>query len=453
MHAGAYVRSARAATAGGKQGVLDLVPTASASAVFLGSRRSLSSTHSGSTASVGGLQKRQEYLNRIRRSAKPRPADAVQWDSTIGSRNELKKIAPFLEGIENWANDLRVYHVPSAPDTSSASSGGGWSVDRSYLEVCFPLSTHPALCNAWQDLEPQWNPIRLGKFFEVLDYLSADAAQRHTGGIDANGEEIRLVTAGHFDAVKLAPSTLTLDLTIRCYCVKVGRSSVEVRTDVHQGGKLIHFAHTVMVALNPSMTHTSVVVPLDMRALAGDPLVSKRAAISASLAEHRAVRRRQSTAVHRDSAPPTPAEMAELHSLFKAEALARQSRDTATAQLAHLVPMSSTSITSQMVVFSEERNAHGKLFGGFIAQHAFEQAYCAAFKFTGAAPIPLGFDEMIFERPVAIGDLVKFECAKSANCVYMIVPFADPRAMMVCVDAETRMLCDAEPKSCRPKIG
>eukprot|EP01043_Picozoa_sp_COSAG02_P071380 COSAG02_NODE_13018_length_1459_cov_1.544853_3_plen_63_part_01 len=62
-----------------------------------------------------------------------------------------------------------------------------------------------------------------------------------------------------------------------------------------------------------------------------------------------------------------------------------------------------------MVVFPEERNAHGKLFGGFIAQHAFEQAYCAVFKFTRIAPIPLGFDEMIFERPVSIGDLVKFE--------------------------------------------
>jgi acyl-coenzyme A thioesterase 9 len=313
-----------------------------------------------------------------------------------------------LEGVERWADDLRVYHVPSQHD-DVAGLEDSRSVDRSYLEVCFPLSTHPALRNAWQDLEPQWNPIRLGKFFEVLDYLSADAAQRHTCGVDTKGKDIRLVTAGHFDAMKLAPSTLKLDLTIRCYCVNVGRSSVEVRTDVLQGDQLIHFAHTVMVALNPSMTQTTAVAPLDLRSSGGDPHTSERAAISASLSEHRVVRRRQSTALHRDSAPPSPPEMAQLHSLFKAEALARQSGDTATAQLAHLVPMSSTSITSLMVVFPEERNAHGKLFGGFIAQHAFEQAYCAVFKFTGTAPIPLGFDEMIFERPVSIGDLVKFE--------------------------------------------
>lgn len=355
------------------------------------------------------LQKRQEYLNRIRISAKPRPANAVCWDSTVDSREELKAIAPFLEGIERWSDQLLVYHIPSTHADVAGLNAEPRGVDRSYLEVCFPLSTHLALRNAWRDLEPQWNPIRLGKFFEVLDYLSADAAQRHTSGIDTNGEEIRLVTAGHFDALKLAPSTLELDLTIRCYCVNVGRSSVEVRTDVLQDDQLIHFAHTVMVALNPSMTQTTAVAPLSLRAPPGDPHVSERAAISASLAEHRAVRRRQSTALHQDSAPPTPAEMGRLHSLFKAEALARQSGDTAAAQLAHLVPMSSTSITSHMVVFSEEGNAHGKLFGGFIAQHAFEQAYCAVFKFTGTAPIPLGFDEMIFERPVSIGDLVKFE--------------------------------------------
>lgn len=61
------------------------------------------------------------------------------------------------------------------------------------------------------------------------------------------------------------------------------------------------------------------------------------------------------------------------------------------------------------VIFPEDRNSYGKLFGGFIAQHAFEQAYCTAYTFTGTLPVPLGFDEMIFERPVSIGDLVRFE--------------------------------------------
>jgi acyl-coenzyme A thioesterase 9 len=308
--------------------------------------------------------------------------------------------------MERWADNLHVWHVPSPP-TSNTNIGEAQVVDRSYLEVVFPIATNPALRNAWMDLKPRWNPLRLGKFFEVLDYLSADAAERHTGGVDINGEKISLVTAGHFDAMKLAPSSLSLNLTVKVYCVKVGRSSIEVRTDVIQGGKLIHFAHTVMVALNSEMTKTVAVCPLDVSDTA-DSQSSERAAISQDLGRHREARRQQSTALHQDSAPPLPEEMAELHSLFKATTLAQQSGDTV-SEMEDLVPMASTTVTSSMVIFPEDRNLHGKLFGGFIAQHAFEQAYCAAYTFTGTLPVPLGFDEMIFERPVSIGDLVRFE--------------------------------------------
>ena len=47
------------------------------------------------------------------------------------------------------------------------------------------------------------------------------------------------------------------------------RRPVQVRTDVLQGDRLIHFAHTVMVALNPAMTATVPVAPLDSTAIGG----------------------------------------------------------------------------------------------------------------------------------------------------------------------------------------
>jgi acyl-coenzyme A thioesterase 9 len=230
---------------------------------------------------------------------------------------------------------------------------------------------------------------------------------------------MRLVTAGHFDAMKLAGASLDADLTLRSYVVAVGRSSIEVRTDVLQAGRLIHFAHTVMVALSEDMARTVAVAPLDLRAenvfssaappgAGADPFVAERAAMAAAHVRHRRKRRSQSNHLGtRDSAPPGAAEMAELHGVFKSNVQARESGDAA-GRLQALRPMGGTEVTSSMVVFSEERNCHGKLFGGFIARHAFEQAYFAAMKFGGALPVPLGFDEMVFERPVSIGDMVRF---------------------------------------------
>eukprot|EP00747_Dinoflagellata_sp_TGD_P181175 gnl/TRDRNA2_/TRDRNA2_34801_c0_seq1.p1 gnl/TRDRNA2_/TRDRNA2_34801_c0~~gnl/TRDRNA2_/TRDRNA2_34801_c0_seq1.p1 ORF type:complete len:266 (+),score=30.00 gnl/TRDRNA2_/TRDRNA2_34801_c0_seq1:56-853(+) len=161
-----------------------------------------------------------------------------------------------------------------------------------------------------------------------------------------------------------------------------------------------------MVALNPSMTESVAVVPLDVTDTLCDPGVSERAELAVRLGRHRKARREQGMGLHTNSAPPTPKEVATLHELFKANT---QIRRSGASELPDLVPMRHTVVESSMVVFSEKRNCHGKLFGGFIAQHAFEQAYFCAYRFTGEVPVPLGFDEMVFERPVSIGDLVRFE--------------------------------------------
>ena len=59
-----------------------------------------------------------------------------------------------------------------------------------------------------------------------------------------------------------------------------------------------------------------------------------------------------------------------------------------------------------------QRNVHGKLFGGFVASHAFDLAYFAARYFVRGTPfVPLGLDEAVFVQPVAIGDMVRMSAA------------------------------------------
>ena len=64
---------------------------------------------------------------------------------------------------------------------------------------------------------------------------------------------------------------------------------------------------------------------------------------------------------------------------------------------------------SSTVVFPNDRNVHGKAFGGFVIRSAYDLAYLAARYFTRGKPfVPVGFDDAIFVQPVAIGDMVRF---------------------------------------------
>ena len=96
-----------------------------------------------------------------------------------------------------------------------------------------------------------YTPIRLSMFFEALDALSADVAYRHTDGLARN---LIMVTASHYNSIKMRRTLSGRDLIVRCYVTAVSTSSLEVRTDalqVNDDGEefLVNVCHTVMVAL------------------------------------------------------------------------------------------------------------------------------------------------------------------------------------------------------------
>ena len=96
-----------------------------------------------------------------------------------------------------------------------------------------------------------YTPIRLSMFFEALDALSADVAYRHTDGLARN---LIMVTASHYNSIKMRRTLSGRDMIVRCYVTAVSTSSLEVRTDalqVNEDGEefLVNVCHTVMVAL------------------------------------------------------------------------------------------------------------------------------------------------------------------------------------------------------------
>lgn len=60
-----------------------------------------------------------------------------------------------------------------------------------------------------------------------------------------------------------------------------------------------------------------------------------------------------------------------MHSLFRSSQKASS-----------MVPMESTNVTATMVMHQQDRNIHGKVFGGLLLRNAFELAYIAVRQFS-----------------------------------------------------------------------
>mmetsp|Transcript_15780 Transcript_15780/g.31447 ORF Transcript_15780/g.31447 Transcript_15780/m.31447 type:complete len:463 (+) Transcript_15780:87-1475(+) len=323
----------------------------------------------------------------------------------------LQKAAPFLHSVCPMEKHL---HLSGNGDFVVGPDGaeGLKSPRDSLLQCTYPLESDELLRHATADFS-SFAPVRLGKFYSVVDALTADVAYRHCGEIDGNIPT--LVTAGHYQSRKLDKTYSHRDLLIQSYVTQVGTSSMEVRTDAIQFNEedntevLVNVCHTVMVALDKESGKSLGKVG---KAIPGLKVETDDDAQRQALAEQHANIRRQRAAktvqLHAPaSTPPNMEELECLHQLHQ-------------TRVKHLmvdgnssdIPPSVKDFTfqSSTIIFPESRNVHGKLFGGFVMEESQSLAqYCATFFAKGKPIIPLGIDEAVFLSPIRIGDMVTFE--------------------------------------------
>ena len=334
------------------------------------------------------------YLDAVRRSALARPDDARRAD-------EPAKAAPFLHSVDPMASHLQLWTAPRGAAGTAAAS---------MIEAVYPLSTDEPLRHSVRDVGKQgYSPFRLGKFFEAVDALTADVAYAHT---DGENQGLALVTASHSHSRKLERTAIARDLSLRCYVTRTGSASLEVRTDAVQVDEagvevLVNSCATTMVAVDGATGKPAkgAVPPLGAPDAADASNFELRSELAAT---HAAIRRRRAggSMLLRDgrSHPPRPEEMEAVHELEREALRAREAGDRPVKSIG-----ASATFRSSFVVFPEQRNVHGKLFGGFVMEQAFTLASYAARFFAGGAPVvPLGIDDATFNSPVSIGDCVTF---------------------------------------------
>lgn len=328
-------------------------------------------------------------------------------------------LAPFLCDVNPFA-EQRLLFRRFAYDMKGTPS-------YSTVETVWPISTDPVLARDVGDLQG-WSAIRIGKFYEAMDALTADSAYMHT---DGHEKGLALVTAGHYFSRKLRRTLPDVDFTVRCYPTSVGNSSLEIRTDAIQNDKLVNFCHTVMVCVDrATLRPVKGMIP----PLINDPNDLFQAERSELANLHGVVRKRRaesSVTLHSRNLtlPPNDAEMREIHAMHR--------EATQSASFTKIVNVGDHTHATSLVVFPEQRNVHGKTFGGFVVAQAYDFAYVAATKYVKGRPFAsVGIDEVSFLQPIAIGDLVDFHCR---------VVHSDPKSGVFRVSVNVDVLDKSDP--------
>ncbi|GAA0146608.1 esterase [Lithospermum erythrorhizon] len=64
-----------------------------------------------------------------------------------------------------------------------------------------------------------------------------------------------------------------------------------------------------------------------------------------------------------------------------------------------------TRLENSLICQPQQRNIHGRIFGGFLMQVAFELAYSTAYVFAGVMPSFIEVDHVDFFRPVSLSNI------------------------------------------------
>lgn len=311
----------------------------------------------------------------------------------------------------------------------------GVDVDASWVEVRLPLSSDTVLAGAWSDQddsEQNWSRIRFAKFYSLMDALTGDVAVRHGTflSLAQDGDKVTprsrmnsfsVVTASHYNSTKILPTNPREDLVLRSYAVDVGKSSIQIRTDVVQNDRLIHFLHTVMVAVDRETLKPASNLP--SLCLESDTHARERNVIAQ---EHKR-EIKQNKAIELTKLPPRAEETELVHSLLLHQNQHHGQEAGKTRELTR-----DWCFNSFSTVYPEQRNCNGKMFGGWVSSEAYDLAYFTARVFTGRTPIPLGADEMLFHLPVSVGNLLRFTSqvvytTDETIRVWVTVDLFDPR--------------------------
>ncbi|KAK9672167.1 hypothetical protein RND81_12G081400 [Saponaria officinalis] len=249
-----------------------------------------------------------------------------------------------------------------------------------------------------------WNEIRMGKLVEDLDALAGTISYKHCSNNDGMARPLILVTASVDKILLKRPIRVDTDLRLVGAVTWVGRSSMEMQLEVLQSSQ------------DSSRSTDEQALVANFTFVARDAGTGKSAPINKILPETdeekllweqaearnkmRKMKRREKTIdIDNKDATRISDLLAEGWIFVDMPALA--DRDS--------ILIRDTCLQSSIICQPQQRNIHGRIFGGFLMRKAFELSFATAYTFAGAAPRFVEVDHVDFVKPVDVGNFLRMK--------------------------------------------
>ncbi|KAF9588731.1 hypothetical protein IFM89_015168 [Coptis chinensis] len=277
---------------------------------------------------------------------------------------------------------------------------------RSRTSILYNFSTDYSLREQYRD---PWNEVRIGKLLEDLDALAGTISFKHCSDDNNTTRPLLLVTASVDKIALKKPIRVDTDLKIVGAATWVGRSSIAIKLDVIQQacqGEKTDTTDDDDVALTANFTF-----------VARDSKTGKSAPVNRLLPEteeeknlfeemEEIDRLRKKMRNERGRALEKGEETERLNALL---AEGRIFCDMPALANRDSILIRDTTLENSIICQPQQRNIHGRIFGGFLMHRAFELAFSTAYAFAGLRPCFLEVDHVDFLRPVDVGDFLRFK--------------------------------------------
>ncbi|KAK3184649.1 hypothetical protein Dsin_031935 [Dipteronia sinensis] len=272
---------------------------------------------------------------------------------------------------------------------------------QSRTSIFYNLSSDYILREQYRD---PWNDVRIGKLLEDLDALAGTISFKHCCDDDSTTRPLLLVTASVDKIVLKKPISVDIDLKIVGSVIWVGRSSIEIQLDVIQSTK-----EGADASDSVALTANFIFVARDSKTGKAAPVnrlspQTEREKFLFEEAEARSKLRKRKRGGDRKEL-----ENGEVNRLETLLAEGRIFCDMPALADRDSILLRDTRLENSLICQPQQRNIHGRIFGGFLLHRAFELAFSTAYAFAGMVPYFLEIDHVDFLRPVDVGDFLRFK--------------------------------------------
>ncbi|KAM2009120.1 hypothetical protein ACFX16_003933 [Malus domestica] len=273
---------------------------------------------------------------------------------------------------------------------------------QSRTSILYNFSTDYILREQYRD---PWNEVRIGKLLEDLDALAGTISVKHCCDDNSTTRPLLLVTASVDKIVLKKPISVDIDLKIVGAVIWVGRSSIEIQLEVIQS------------ATDGSDIADSVALSANFIFVARDSKTGKAAPVNRLSPEtqreillfEEAEARNNLRKRKRGGGDRREFENGELNGVKTLLAEGRIFCDMPALADRDSILLKDTRLENSLICQPQQRNIHGRIFGGFLMHRAFELAFSTAYAFAGLVPCFLEVDHVDFLKPVDVGDFLRFK--------------------------------------------